>query len=346
MAKNLTAAELSGAFRELSFLLHAGVGIGDGLTLLAGDRRGREQEILRTAAARCDEGLSLSEALRRAGGIPDYALGMIDAGEQSGRLEQCLMSLSEYYLTRQRMAEYARSALTYPALLLVLMAVIIGVLLVKVLPAFENVYQSLGGEMAGLAGALAAFGRMLGRGLPVILIAAACLAAAVCVAALCSGLRARVRGLWRRHFGDRGAARKVNDAHFAQVLALGMASGLSPERSLEMCRELFSDTPQAQKRCAKCLELLESGAELGDACGQAGILPAAESRLLSLGMKSGAGESAIAGIAARLEEDAQRATEKKISRIEPIMVLVTSLLVGAILLSVMLPLMNIMTAIG
>ena len=346
MAKNLTAAELSGVFRELAFLLHAGVGVGDGLTLLAGDRRGREGELLQAAATHCDEGCGLGEALRRAGGFPDYALGLIDAGEQSGRLEQCLMSLSDYYLNRQRTAEYARSALTYPSLLLVLMVVIIGVLLVKVLPVFEGVYQSLGGEMTGLAGALTALGRVIGSGLPVIAAVAVCIAAAVCAVLLNDKLRARVRGFWRRHFGDRGAARKLNDAHFAQVMALGLASGLTAERSLEMCSELFSDTPQAQKRCADCLARLENGEELGEACARAGLLPASESRLFSLGIKSGAGETAINGIASRLEEDAQRAAEKSISRIEPAMVLVTSLLVGMILLSVMLPLMNIMTAIG
>jgi type IV pilus assembly protein PilC len=51
-------------------------------------------------------------------------------------------------------------------------------------------------------------------------------------------------------------------------------------------------------------------------------------------------------VARRLTEEGEQALEEKLSRVEPALVLVTSLLVGAILLSVMLPLMNIMTAIG
>ena len=51
-------------------------------------------------------------------------------------------------------------------------------------------------------------------------------------------------------------------------------------------------------------------------------------------------------IARRLSDEADEALERKVAQVEPTLVLVTSLLVGAILLSVMLPLMNIMTAIG
>ena len=69
-------------------------------------------------------------------------------------------------------------------------------------------------------------------------------------------------------------------------------------------------------------------------------------RLLTLGMRSGTGDRVMEGIARRMLADAQQDLERVISRIEPALVLVTSVLVGVILLSVMLPLMNIMTAIG
>ena len=69
-------------------------------------------------------------------------------------------------------------------------------------------------------------------------------------------------------------------------------------------------------------------------------------RLLTLGMRSGTGDSVMEGIAARMLADAQENLERMIGKIEPALVLVTSFLVGVILLSVMLPLMNIMSAIG
>ena len=69
-------------------------------------------------------------------------------------------------------------------------------------------------------------------------------------------------------------------------------------------------------------------------------------RLLSLGMQSGSGDVTMRELAGRLSEDADLAMGKKIARIEPALVLTGSILVGAVLLSVMLPLIDIMEMIG
>ena len=63
-------------------------------------------------------------------------------------------------------------------------------------------------------------------------------------------------------------------------------------------------------------------------------------------MRSGCHDSVMSQIAQRLSEEAKDALEGRIHRIEPVLVAVMSALVGGILFSVMLPLMNIMTAIG
>jgi type IV pilus assembly protein PilC len=63
-------------------------------------------------------------------------------------------------------------------------------------------------------------------------------------------------------------------------------------------------------------------------------------------MRSGNGDSVMEEIAERMQQDAQQAIESAVSKIEPALILVTSGLVGVILLSVMIPMMNIMSAIG
>ena len=82
------------------------------------------------------------------------------------------------------------------------------------------------------------------------------------------------------------------------------------------------------------------------AMGETDLLPAAQCRLLELGVRSGCHDSVMGQIAGRLAEEANDALEGRIDRIEPALVAVMSALVGGILFSVMLPLMNIMTAIG
>ncbi len=77
-----------------------------------------------------------------------------------------------------------------------------------------------------------------------------------------------------------------------------------------------------------------------------GMLPANQCRLLELGQKSGAGDVSMSRIAQKLTEDGEASLDALVSRVEPALVLVSSILVGLILLSVMLPLMHIMAAIG
>jgi type IV pilus assembly protein PilC len=115
---------------------------------------------------------------------------------------------------------------------------------------------------------------------------------------------------------------------------------------VELASHLLKDIPDAVKRCENCREKLLQGAELADALGETQLLTRSDCRLLTLGLRSGSVDNVMEQIASRMESDARQALEDAVSRVEPALVLVTSGLVGVILLSVMLPLMNIMTAIG
>ena len=94
------------------------------------------------------------------------------------------------------------------------------------------------------------------------------------------------------------------------------------------------------------MQLIDSGGSLSEAMRETRILSARDSRLLSLGIKSGMADSAMADIAKRKESIVHERLESIIARIEPTLVIITSIIVGVILLSVMLPLMGIMNSIG
>lgn len=344
--RDLSRAELSALCLELSLLFHAGVNTADALTLMAEEGGAEEQAMLRAMAARVDEGAPLSAALREAGRFPSYLCGLVEVGERSGRLEEALAALSRYYEDAARMDRQVRAALLYPAVMLVLMLAVIAVLLVKVLPIFDEVYATLGGRLTGVAGGLLALGRGLDAAMPVLCVL---LALAVIFLAAFSALpafRARVTALWRRSRGDKGTARQRNNARMAQALAMGLRSGLRPEESLELAAGLLEDAPAARARCLDCRARLDGGSGLGQAMKEAGVLSAGQCRLLELSQRGGAGDEAMERLAEALSEESQAALEEKVSRVEPALVLVCSVLVGLILLSVMLPLMHIMAAIG
>lgn len=345
--RTLTYSELSQLCRSLAMTLHAGVSMGDALALLAEDEpAGRLKDVLKTMGGHVDCGRTLSDAMEETAVFPAYVTGLIRVGEEAGRLEEALNALADYYEAREQMDWRIRNALTYPAILLLLMLVVIVVLLVKVLPIFDGVYASLGGQLTGVAGGLLMLGQWLAAAMPVLLVLLALAVVFVAVFAFSADLREKLTGFWRRSRGSKGLSRKMADARFAQAVAMGLSSGLPLGETLELAGALLKDTPAARERCMDCAVRLERGEDLNDALRESGVLPAKSCRLLTMGLRGGSGDTAMAEIARRLSEEADRTLESRVSRVEPALVLVAALLVGAILLAVMLPLMNIMSVIG
>lgn len=338
--------EIAQICQELSILLHAGVMLGDGLSLLAQEEGGKTGELLAEIGRYVDQGETLASALRESKAFPSYVIGLVEVGERSGRTEQALQALSRYYEQQDQMDRQIRSALTYPAILLLLMLVVIVVLLSKVLPVFDEVYASLGGELTGVAGGLLVMGQALDAAMPFLCVLMAIIVILVLLFSLSDSFRNKLLTAWRQKNGDKGISRKINDARFAQALAMGLGSGLPLEEAVDMCATLLQDVPSAVERCKTCAARLAEGGDLADTLRESEMLPPSTCRLLTLGVRSGNGDAVMEDIARRLSDEANQALERKVAQVEPTLVLGTSLLVGIILLSVMLPLMNIMTAIG
>lgn len=336
---------ISDLCRGLALQLHAGVNLGDGLFLLAEEYNGAEKELLLAMGRKLDGGVSLHEAMAQSGAFPPYATGLLAVGDRAGRTEEALSALADFYLRRTNLRRQLRSAVAYPAMLVALMLAVIAVLLLRVLPVFEDVYASLGAGLTGLAGGLLHLGAALDAALPVLLILLAILAA-LALALFCSGtLRARLAAFFRARWGDKGILKQYNNAHFAQALAMALRSGLSPEEGVRLGAALLEGSP-AQARAARCAALLQDGTALNEALAATGLLRPKDSRLLALGARSGSADRVMDELANTLCDDAERNLETILSKVEPTMVLVASVLVGVILLAVMLPLLDIMSAIG
>lgn len=329
--------------RELSLLLRAGVDLGDGLTLM---QKESGDALLAQMASMADDGASLSEILRKSGAFPEDVCGMAEAGERSGRLEEALNLLSVYYENRARLDHRIRSAFLYPTILLLVMLVVIVVLLTQVLPIFNDVYANLGSGLTGVAGGLFLLGQTLNKAMPVLCGILILLIVSLAAFSGVPAFRMRLQRFWRKHFGNRGVSRKLSEAHFAMALALGVRSGLSDEEAVLLAAETMQGLPDAQARIEDCIAALRQEGSLPHALEKAELLPLSECRLLELGLRSGTGDAVVSQIAQRLSEQSENALEEKVSQIEPTLVVVSSVLVGLILLSVMLPLLDIMSAIG
>jgi len=146
--------------------------------------------------------------------------------------------------------------------------------------------------------------------------------------------------------GDRGIARKFNNARFVRGLSMGICSGLPLEAAAELAESLLEGMPQAISRCVSCRKALAEGASIREAMEKGQFLSPAQSRMLSLGIRGGSADQVMQTIAQQLQEEAKSELDGAVSRIEPAMVLLGSLLVGLILLAVMLPLLDILSVLG
>lgn len=346
MKSMLTHEAISSLCLEMSLLLNAGIGTGDALSLIAEESDPKYQKLLKEIGEEVDAGTPLSAAMKNTGVFPVYVSGLVEVGEQAGHTVEALAALSRYYEYRVRLDRKIRTSLMYPAVMLLLMLVVIGVLLVKVLPIFADVYQSMGAQLTGVAGGLLNLGQLLGRIMPVLWVILAVLTVFMVLFAAVPPFRARILSGWKKSHGDKGVSRMMNTARIAQALSMGMSSGMSLEESVSLAAGMMEDVDGAVKRCTDCRERLEQGEAQGVALRESGILPGYFCRLLDLGMKSGAGDASMEKIANDISEESDAALEDMVSRVEPALVLVCSVLVGLILLSVMLPLMQITAMIG
>lgn len=332
--------------KGLSLQLHAGISLADGIYLLAEDETGKIRQIFQQMGSGLDEGAALAEVLEEAQCFPEYVCGMVKIGQQTGKLEQTLQSLGKFYEQRSAQKRQIKNALSYPSIVFVLMLVVVSVLLVKVLPVFDRVYGSLGSRLTGVAAGLLYLGQLLEAAMPALLVLLALVLMLALMYVKISSIREWINGWFRWHFGDRGIGLKFNNARFSQAVAMGLSSGLPLEEAMELGQNLLKSIPGAADRCSECAKRLEKGEALPEAMAAAQLLPPAESRMLTVGLRGGNGDRVMEEIADRLSRQAEEALEDAVSRIEPAMVLAASLLVGLILLSVMLPLMNIMSTIG
>lgn len=342
VSNKLSDRQVSELCLELSSLLHAGVGYQDAARLFHPSDQVMRQVVGELAGS---DGTDLATAMESTGAFPAYVCGLVRVGQEAGRTEEVLSALSDYYNKQYIRSARIRSALAYPSMLLLLMLAVVVVLLVRVLPAFESVYASLGGGMDGLAGALLGVGRWMGQAAPWLCGGLAVIVLCAVATVFVPGIRRRIVGRWQAAFGDRGVSRKINQAKLAQALSLSMEAGMPLDQAVYKAAELVADVPAARDRCFACSDELWSGDDTAGVLRRSGILPETACELLALGQQAGGADKAMAEIALRLSFEADTALDGLVGKIEPLMIVLSSLLVGMILLSVMLPLMDVMSAI-
>lgn len=329
----LTGDELSVLCWQLGQLCRAGMSWSDSAALLAEDApTPRSRALLAGLRDALAAGVPLDRALAEAGEFPPYLLRMVSIGLAAGRAEQVLEALSGYYRRQSATGEALRRAVTYPAVMAALIA-----LVRRVLPVLTQVFAQVGGGASPMAASLLRFGG-LGRWAAVAL-AVLLLAGAAVLLLFFRGERGAA--LFAR--GATGAA--LARGQFASAMALMLQSGLPLDEAIDRTAELLERTP-LQTQVGTCRAQMLSGVPFPRAVEDAGLLTGLQAGLLSAGFRSGASDAAMTEVAARCQAEGEELLTRLLSRFEYALVIVLCAAVGLVLLSVMLPLLGVLSAVG
>lgn len=343
MSQMLTNQELFHFCEQLSIILHAGISSMEGLHILYDDSKSpRSKELLKSLIKSQEETGSLSQALTDAGIFPDSMISYVKAGEETGCLDEVMASLASHYEQEIEISHSIRSAVTYPLIMLGMMGAVIVILLVKVLPVFQQVFRQMGLEMTGLSSGLLKTGSAISRYSAVFLTILAVLI--LCVIFLCCTAKGRnALGKFAAHIPQiRDIPVAMDYGRLTQAMSMGLRSGFGPESSLELADNLITH-PQIKTRLAKARELLNEGSLFADAMTESQLFQGMDARLISISVRAGSTDEVMNKLSDRYRQESLSIVERTISVVEPTIVILLSILVGLVLLSVMMPLLGILS---
>ena len=333
--KPLSNNELSMFCGQMSMILHSGISSTEGLSLMAEDSPEQGKELLESLISNMEETGIFHQSIRDTKVFPEYMCNMIQIGEESGRLDEVMSALSEHYEQQETISRSIKNAITYPFIMITMMLAVILVL----------IYEQLGTGLTGVSKNILNLGILMNRYAFVLVLLAGVLAGCF----LYFTFTEKGRNQFFRFSSKLPFTQKFSEeiavSRFASGMYLALESGLDTDESLEMAARL-ADHPVLEEKIAKTRALLEEGQGFSEAISESQIFDSLSTRMISIGCKTGAVDMVMKQISLQYSEDINERIFQLISKLEPTLVAVLSIIVGLILLSVMLPLMGIMSGMG
>ena len=342
--KKFSADETATFCSQTAMLLNGGITLYEGMDYFYQDMRdSATRDVLKTVDDKLTEGSSLSEALKATEAFPEYMVQMTEVGERTGKLEEVMNGLAAYYERESAVSAGIKNVITYPIMLFAMMAVILAALVFKILPMFEAVFEELDNRTAGTE-------VMMSTGLTTARIAA--VVVFVILLLLLGTLSAyRIKngsntlGRFINTFPFlAGIADRMGVGRFLAAMSLMVGSGMEMGEAVEKAAVLPEDSGSLEKTKKAC-ELVSTGEALDTVMNQSGILSGIESRMLSVGLRSGAADQVLEKLSERHDDELSERMSTLSTKIEVALVILLSVMVGIILLTVMMPLISVIASI-
>ena len=336
----LDADELSVLCEQIALIIRSGLPLHDGVEALSDSYRHTRyaQRFSAMNEAVLASG-SLYQGIVAAGIFPKYMTEMANIGERTGELDNVMTDLSLYYQQEAKIRRSIVNAVTYPTILIVIMTTLIVVLVTNVLPIFDGVFRNMGID--------ATMNPWLGAGVSVgktMLIIAGALIFLLVLALIL--MRADHSGRVRATiFAVIPALRKIDNkisaSRFASVMAMMLRSGYPLDDSMKLIGGIVTNEDLSHKLDA-CRVAMENGLSFPDAVDQLGIFEPLHGRMIRMGFQAGQIDIVMKRLSDIYDGEVDDAIANIVSIIEPTLVALMSVIIGAILLAVMLPLLSLL----
>ena len=326
---------------ELMSLLEAGLNLVEALqTLAEKEGHGERQEVLSGMLAAIHRGEPFSQAVA---GFPQHFsplyVATIKASERTGNVREALARYIAYQEELERVRKKIVSASIYPAILMIVGALVIGFLMFYVVPRFARVYEDMAGTLPFFSQLLLGFGNFVGNNALALGITGLGFAATTAWAFS----RPEFRGwlntqLWR--FPTIGQRMKTYQlARFYRTAGMLLNAGIPAVKALDMVRELLA--AHLRPSLVKAKTMIEQGQAMSTALGAAGLATPVAARMMSVGERSGDMGQMFTQIARFHDDEVARFIDWFTRAFEPILMAVLGIAVGGVVVLMYMPIFEL-----
>jgi general secretion pathway protein F len=345
LTRRAPGLDLAAFAHELASLLAAGLSVLQSLQTLATAAHGSAVgSDLALVAQRVTEGLTLSAAMDLQGArFPALLVATIRASEQTGNLAEALQRYAEHQQRVRALRDKVVGAAIYPALLLVLGSSVVLFLLLVVVPRFATLIESTRQELPWTSKLLMSWGHgVADHQLPAVLLVSGLLIA------LGLGARQLVRSggraSWVQALPILGPLiREFRHTQLYRTTGMLVQGGIPLPKALSLCDMLLSHDDRS--RLLRALELIREGLTLSDALQDTGIADPVSTGMLSVAERSGDLAAILERIALFKESRLQRSVDWASRLVEPALMVVIGLVIGAIVVLMYLPIFDLASSL-
>jgi type IV pilus assembly protein PilC len=333
--------------QEMLVLLKAGLPIIQALdTILEKSGKGKLTEILHDVREDIKGGASLSDSLEKHSRVFSHLyIATIRAGEKTGDLPQTIRRFLTYLKRVEGFKKKVFSAIVYPAIILSLACIVVTFLLLYVVPTFSKIFADAGSQLPLPTLILISFTTMLKRYILVIV--------GIIIAAIVLFRRFRMTDQgsflidgWKLRIPFLGELfSKYAVAGFSRTFATVLGSGIPIVESMKMSVGTLNNKV-LERKLLEAVIRVEEGTMLSVALERAKIMPPIALRMLGVGETTGALEEMLGEISEYFEEEIDMKLQVMTTAIEPAIMIVMGLVIGAIIITMYLPIFKIAGTVG